>query len=319
MSERTSALDVSRPRGLILNLDAQPEEAERVLKALASEPRLRILRLLSEHLLNVSQVARELDMPVSTANVHVNILEEAGLLLTETRPAARGLQKVCTRAFDNVLVQLPHDEEPDDRVMELSMPIGAFVDCDVAPSCGLAGPASIIGLFDDPASFYEPDRMDAQLLWFHHGHVEYRFPNRLPSTADLDSLSLSLELCSEAPLHHDNWPSDVTVGVNGVDVGTWTSPADFGGQRGTLTPAWWDSHNSQYGLLKVWRVDREGARVDGLKVSDVTLADLGLAERDFITIRIGVKPDARHVGGVNIFGRGFGNYPQDIFLRLRYR
>lgn len=319
MTDRAFVLDQTQPRGLILNVDAHPEQAAQVLKALASEPRLRILRLLSEQLLNVSQVAAELDMPVSTANVHVNILEEAGLLMTETRPAARGIQKVCTRAFDNVVVQLPRDEEPDDRVVELSMPIGAFVDCDVTPSCGLASSDGIVGLFDDPAAFYEPERIDAQLLWFHHGYVEYRFPKRLPSTARLDSLSLSLELCSEAPLHHDNWPSDVTVSINGVDVGTWTSPADFGGQRGTLTPAWWDSHNSQYGLLKVWRVDREGSRVDGLKVSDVTLDDLGLAERDFITVRIGVRPDARHVGGVNIFGRGFGNYPQDIFLRMRYR
>ena len=31
---------------------------------------------------------------------------------------------------------------------------------------------------------------------------------------------------------------------------------------------------------------------------------------------IEVKPDARHPGGVNIFGRGFGNYDQDIILRL---
>jgi predicted transcriptional regulator len=35
-------------------------------------------------------------------------------------------------------------------------------------------------------------------------------------------------------------------------------------------------------------------------------------------VRIGVKADARYVGGLNIFGRHFGNYPQDIVLRLRY-
>ncbi len=35
-----------------------------------------------------------------------------------------------------------------------------------------------------------------------------------------------------------------------------------------------------------------------------------------IRLRIEVKPDARHPGGVNVFGRGFGNYDQDIVLRL---
>jgi len=30
------------------------------------------------------------------------------------------------------------------------------------------------------------------------------------------------------------------------------------------------------------------------------------------------EPDAEHVGGLNIFGRGFGNYDQAIVLRLHF-
>jgi predicted transcriptional regulator len=41
-----------------------------------------------------------------------------------------------------------------------------------------------------------------------------------------------------------------------------------------------------------------------------------LSAHHSIRVRIEVKPDARHPGGVNIFGRGFGNYDQDIVLRL---
>lgn len=70
----------------------------------------------------------------------------------------------------------------------------------------------------------------------------YRCPNRLPPGAQVDSLSLSLEICSEAPMHHLDWPSDITLGINGVELGTWTSPSDFGGVRGRLTPLWqWES------------------------------------------------------------------------------
>ena len=79
------------------------------------------------------------------------------------------------------------------------------------------------------------------LLWFHHGYVEYRFPNRLAAGAEVESLELSCELCSEAPLHHDNWPSDITVWLNGLELGSWTASADFGGQRGALTPSWWEA------------------------------------------------------------------------------
>ena len=106
--------------------------------------------------------------------------------------------------------------------------------------------------------------------------------------------------------------------LNGVEIGTWTCPSDFGGQPGLLTPTWWESWNSQYGLLKVWTITNSGSFIDGRHISDVALDALYLADSPTLTVRIGVKPDARHVGGINIFGRQFGNYPQDIILRLRY-
>ena len=308
----------AQSRELILGADADDGTMEPVFRALASQPRLRILRLLSNRLMNVTEIAEALGVPVSTANSHVNLLERAGLLLTEYRPAARGSQKVCTRAFDHLHLQLPGQERFEGRQVETHMPIGAYVDCQVQPTCGLSSEAGIIGLFDDPASFYEPSRLSAQLIWFHCGYVEYRFPKRLPSTAQVESVQLGFEVCSEAPLHHDEWPSDITVWVNGVEAGTWTSPADFGGQRGRLTPDWWETHSSQYGLLKIWQVTTKGSFVDGLAAGEVTIRDLRLDESEFVTVRIGVKADARHVGGINIFGRAFGNYPQDIVLRLRY-
>lgn len=311
-------VDRGTPSGPLLTIDAKTDEARKILKALASEPRLRVLDLLSDRVCNVSEIAEALDMPVSTATMHINALEEAGLLLTDHQPASRGVQKVCSRAYDVVLVQLPRAARREEEAVEISMPIGAYIDCEVAPTCGLAGAEGIIGLYDDAASFYEPDHVNAQLLWFHHGFVEYRFPNRLPPKVTLDSLQISLEVCSEAPLHHDDWPSDITLWVNGVETGTWTSPGDFGGQRGALTPEWWEEWNSQYGLLKVWQVNGEGSFVDSKKLSNVTLDDIHVADGAFISVRFGVKKGAEHVGGLNIFGREFGNYPQDIVMRLRY-
>lgn len=310
--QRTLALEVG---------GGETENLDGVLKALASQPRRRILLLLADRLQNVSEIASALGLPVSTANLHVNVLEEAGLLLTEHRPASRGLQKLCTRAYDEIVVRLPVRDagNPTEDVVEVAMPIGAYVDCAAAPSCGLAGELGIIGMLDDPGSFYDPDRVHAQLIWFEKGHLTYRFPNRLPPRATLTSLTVSCELCSEAPLHHDDWPSDITLWINGVEVGTWTSPADFGGQRGSLTPDWWESHNSQYGMLKVWRVNHDGAWVDGVACGDVTLEALGIGSERSLDVTIGVKADANHVGGLNLFGRGFGNYPQDLVLRMRYQ
>jgi len=306
-------------RVLRLELDNDNGSPELILKALSSATRLRILKLLSDQVINISEIGEALDLPTSTATLHVNSLEEAGLISTELRPAVRGLQKVCARVYDVIIVEMARGQTEREQSVEVSMPIGAFVDCQVTPTCGLASSTGIIGLFDDPASFFEPERVNAQLLWFHHGYVEYRFPNRLPPKAVIESAAISLELCSEAPLHHEDWPSDITMWMNGVEIGTWTSPSDFGGQQGMLTPEWWENWNSQYGLLKVWTVTENGSFVDGKRISDTVLNALNIAGGSSISVRIGVKQGARHVGGINIFGRQFGNYPQDIALRLRYR
>ena len=77
--------------------------------------------------------------------------------------------------------------------------------------------------------------------------------------------------------------------------------------------------NSQYGLLKVWRITDQGAFVDGTQISDVTLKALNIDANKYMAVRIGVRENAANVGGINIFGKRFGNYPQDILMRLRFR
>ena len=292
---------------------------ELVAKALASDTRLEILHFLGAHTCTVLEIADALHLPQSTATMHINVLEKAGLIKTNIMPASRGLQKICSRVFDKIVIQLPTQTEPVESSVEVSMPIGAYVDARIIPTCGLAGEIGIIGQLDDPNTFFDPERIYAQLIWFHQGYVEYRFPYRMPSDAKLTSLEISFEVCSEAPLHHPAWQSDISLAINGVDIGMWTSPADFGKLRGMLTPAWWDDNNSQYGLLKVWKVTDGGSYIDGIRLSNTSLKDLNLKIGDSFNVRIGVKDDAVNVGGINIFGAKFGNYPQNIVLRQQFR
>src|SRR5204863_1914617 len=121
---------------------------------------------------------------------------------------------------------------------------------------------------------------------------------------------------SEVPGTNTDWPSDISVWVNDVRIGTWTSPGDFGDKRGTLTPRWWKLEGSQYGRLTTWRVGDKGTTVDGAAVSRVGLKQLDLAGHSSIRLKIGIRERAKQPGGVNIFGRGFGNHDQDIVMRL---
>lgn len=293
-------------------------DADMIFKALGNPLRLRILQLLSNHAFTVSQITETLEMPTSTVNQHLRVLEEAGLIETDLRPATRGTEKVCVGVYKRLECNLVPTSAPPEQAIEISMPIGAYADFQVTRPCGLASPLNLIGMQGDPDAFLEPEHINADILWFSTGYVEYRFPKRLPPRAATVSLYLSLELCSEAPGHNDDWPSDITVWINDVEVGTWTSPGDFADTRGLLNPDWWPSNNTQYGSLKSWQVNEDGSYIDGLRVSDVVVTNLDIEARPYISVRIGVKPDADYRGGVNIFGRHFGNFPQDIVMRMVY-
>lgn len=286
------------------------------LKALASEPRIQMLDLLRNKTLNINEIADELNLPQSTVATHISILEKAGLIITESVHAKKGNQKLCKPAFHEVLVQFPQKSSSKKNFIDVEMPIGIFTDCNVTAPCGLCSSEHIIGLLDIPDSFLSPDRMKAGLLWCGSGTFEYKFPNNtLYEAKKLSKIELSMELSSETPGTTADWPSSITLWVNKIEIGTWVSPGDFGDKRGKYTPAWWKLEGSQYGLLKHFSVTQEGSFVDGVKMSNVKLSDLNIPEHHSIRVKIGVKEDAEHVGGMNIFGKGFGNYDQGIILR----
>ncbi|HOJ99913.1 MAG TPA: helix-turn-helix domain-containing protein [Termitinemataceae bacterium] len=302
-------------RFLILNT----RDDQEIIEALGSSIRLNILNLLVRETLNVNEIAQRLQLPQSTVATNIAVLERAGLIHTEVVSAKKGNQKRCSAAFDEILIQLVRDEPPAEDTIEVEMPIGLFTNFQVSAPCGLCSTTGIIGYLDVPDSFLNPDRMSAGLLWFETGFVEYQFPNNsLYTHKPLKALEVSAELSSETPGTNPNWLSDITLWINGIEVGTWTSPGDFGDRRGKFTPEWWKLEGSQYGLLKKWLVTDAGSFVDGVQVSSVTLPDLHLKEHHSIRVRLGVKEDAVHPGGINIFGRGFGNYNQAIILRLHF-
>lgn len=290
-----------------------------VAKALASSPRLRILEFLTTKVASLSEIARALGMPLATASLHLSNLEDAGLLSSQTAPGKRGQQRIYTRLYDLVIFNLPDTaQQTEDDHLEINMPVGAFVDQRVLTPCGMAGVDSVIGAYDSPVMFYAPERMAAQIVWLSHGYLEYRFPNHAYQREAPKSLQISMEICSEAAPSALDWPSDIFLEVNGLRAGTWTCPSDFSDKRGILTPAWWPDWNSQYGQLKVWRIDGAGSSIDGRASSDITIDDLELARRPFIALRIGIDDEAENKGGLNIFGRRFGNHAQDIVMQIDF-
>ncbi|PPA70532.1 ArsR family transcriptional regulator [Jeotgalibacillus proteolyticus] len=278
---------------------------------------MNILRILSEGPMNVNELSDKIGIPFSTAAVNVKRLEESELISTEIVPG-RGSQKVNSKRYDRIIINLAEKEVPEENTIKFEMPIGEFVNSEIEPTCGLLSDTGIIHSQDEARSFFEPERKEAQLLWFKSGSVEYHFPNRIPYGSGVEDINFSVELCSEAPYFKLDWPSDITCWINGLEVGTWTSPGDFGGERGFLTPSWWGTNNTQYGLLKNWNINHTGSYIDGVKISDLTIDELKLLEKPYISFKLGVKKNADNVGGMNLFGSRFGNYEQDILMTIRH-
>lgn len=297
----------------------ESDEIVLVAKALSSPSRIRILEFLQDKHANISEIAHSLDMPRATADQHISVLAAAGFLDFETIPAKRGVQKMCIRNHDIVVLHVPKNRAIEGRdAVVTDMPIGNFVDYSVSATCGLANEERLIGYPDDIASFHEPERVTAQIIWFGMGYLEYRYPFRPKEGRMPKALELSMEVCSEAEGYHLDWPSDIFLEVNDVPLGMWTSPADFGGKQGTLTPSWWGIENSQFGVLKTWSVTSEGTTLDGDRLSDVTLGDLALDSYPYVKVRLGVRPDAVNVGGLNLFGEKFGNCAQGMVLEVEF-
>jgi predicted transcriptional regulator len=305
------------PRRNILTID--PQDKMEVLKGLSSPIRIQILRVLHANgPMNVNEIAKALKLPQSTIATNIQVLDDSGLIRTETIKASKGQQKICSARFDEVFIRLDGlSAQQQDHMVEVSMPLGLYTSYQVSAPCGLCSTEGIIGLLDVPDLFLDPSRMQAALLWFGRGHVEYKFPNNAKITkTEVEAIEFSMEISSEVPGTNADWPSDISVWVNDVLVGTWTSPGDFGDKRGIYTPRWWKLEGSQYGKLTTWNISAKGCFVDGVKVSRVTLKQLDLAAHHSIRLKVGIDEHAKHPGGVNIFGRGFGNYDQDIVMRL---
>lgn len=295
-------------------------EAQPVFKALSAPMRVRIMELLYEEGdWKLDDIARALKLTNSAVSMHVERLVEAGLVTVQTVPGIRGICKICKPCYGGMMVDMCPNLPEQQNFYTDDIPVGAYYECAVTPTCGIATPKQIIGEFDMPKYFMFPNHYDAGVFWIGTGYVLYCLPNRLKPGERLVKLTLSMELSSEYPGYNEDFPSDIYFEVAGVNVGKWISPGDYGSRRGHYTPAWWPENCNQYGLLKTLSITREGTFIDGgFRIGDVTVDELRIDYTTQITFRISVPKDTKNCGGLTVFGRGFGDYDQGIVCTEYY-
>lgn len=294
------------------------DEGLELFKALGSDIRVEIVKiLLNENSMNMNELASRLNITNGALTSHIKKLEECGVVTVSSEASGHGNQKVCSVHLDKILIEL-QDKPQNENIYTTDIKVGLFSDYSVYPTCGLATSNRLIGEVDDTRYFAHPERYEADILWFTKGFVEYSVPNFVPANQKIDEICFSMELSSEAPGVNNVWPSDIYFYLNDTLLGTWTSPGDFGDVKGIFTPDWWFPNWNQYGMLKMLVINHKGTFIDGLRISETSIDEFKLTSKSTLKFKLEVPENAEHVGGLTIFGRGFGNYNQDINVKMAY-
>jgi len=289
-------------------------------KALSSNIRIQILKLLNqEKELNLNELATRIGITNGAMTSHIRILEEAGIINTRTVVAKHGVQKLCSLRMEKYVIHIGHiGRKYNQNSFSVEIPPGQYVDYEVTPTCGIATTERIIGVYDMPVYFSDIEHFQAQIVWFTTGFVEYEIPNYLPEQAVLKEILFQAELGSEAAAYNNDYKSDIHFYINGMFIGTWQSPGDFGGVKGFYNPDWWAPSMNQYGTLMEFSINKEGTFFEGKKYSDFTIDQLNICPGSRIRLRLAVPEGLPNSRGLTIYGRGFGNYNSGMIIRIDY-
>lgn len=286
-----------------------------IFKALSSPVRISIIEILNERNgMNMNALAEYLGISNGAVTMHIKKLEDAGLIKTVSNYAKNGIQKNCYVTENKILIEFGDHKE--NHVYESDLKVGQYSNFQVTPTCGMATKEMIIGEFDNPQVFADPKHIEAGIIWFTTGFLEYRIPN-YSAGRTVSEIQISFEIGSEAPYYNDDWPSDIHFSVNGMDIGYWQSPGDIGGIKYSGNPIWWPPHLNQYGFLKLLRINNNGSFIDGRKISDINISQIlhNREEEPFI-LRFSVHPESENPRGLTLYGQNFGRYEQGILARI---
>ncbi len=296
-------------------------EAEEVFKALSTPVRLRIMEMIYEddHL-SMNDLAEALGVTNSAISMHVGKLEAAGLVSIQTSSGKRGIMKLVRPRYERMIVDLAPTSGTGARSCYTDeIAVGCFTSAEVHPTCGIATTGNIIGDLDNPKVFSYPERFNAGILWIGYGSISYNLPNRLKAGQEVTELQISFEISSECPEFNEDYPSDIYFSINDQPLGKWISPGDFGARHGMLSPIRWPEALNQYGLLKTLVINDAGTFMDGTyKLSGTTIQDLHLDYNSDINLTFSVPKDTANCGGLTLFGESFGDYNQNIQVKVYY-
>jgi len=315
--------NILKQKKMILDLN-NLEKIEKVAYALDSNIRLKILSFLSKKSYTILELAEKLNISISNASFHIKLLKDANIINITHNPSKKGNEKIVALEKHNVEFFLTHDVAESsiiNKQFKTELPVGAFMDFDISGPCGMADQnGELIGPEGNPDIFYSFERIKSEIIWFSKGYVEYPISNISFKGKKINSIEITLEVCSECANYNNNYKSDIFFEINGKNIGVYTSPGDFGGRRGNLTTKNWPLESTQYGKIVQIRIDNKGCFINqNLTNNSLTIEDFqNVATDKCMTMKLGINENSKYVGGINIFGKNFGDYNQGININILF-
>ncbi|MCQ2741910.1 MAG: helix-turn-helix domain-containing protein [Bacilli bacterium] len=293
-------------RNLILS-DDNKRRLQNIGLALSNEKRIDMLSAIHDGINSVTTLAKKLNIPNSNVIFHAKILEEAGLIYSEHLSSSLKFHPTLNEIN---LVFFRNDLQNTVIVNKLDyeIPVGAYTKIEyLLDSFHAFSEREELNI--NVKNLYDFDKSKAQLISTRRGLISYPLRNE---EAELESIVISFEACSETSAYDNEYKSDISVFINDLELLTYRCPGDFGGRHGLLNPDWYISFYTQFGELNTIHVNERGVYRNGVLVNaKVTIKDLDL-KRPNPVLKIGNKRDCTYPGGINLFGPKFGDYPQGI-------
>ena len=142
------------------------DELQDIVQALNASIRRKIMVMLNTSSYSIAEIAKRLNLPISTVSFHINILRNAGFVTVTVKRNTRGNAKLISRQIDHFALDFnAGNSEPENKTFSMEIPIGSFSDARAEASCGMADVNDIIIADDLPGAFFSPQRFSAQIIW----------------------------------------------------------------------------------------------------------------------------------------------------------
>lgn len=303
-----------------LNKEKDAKMIHAIGKALSSPIRIKILQELQKKTMNYSELSRMLDLPVGTIAFHISLLKEADLIVVGNLPEHKGHVRWCSYNPSMVLLKLRGTPSAKPKLIhEHIINIGEYVLFEPIGQWGVATCDKVLADAVNNPCIYPKNREQAQILWCHGGRVIYPIPAQLFKQDKIKEIRISLEISSCTLGYSDHYPSNITYKINDTVLCSDISKGDYGDRYGLLTPSTWPVESSKYGVLKTISIKSNGVFINEQLVNNkISLNTISFNDPYTAFFSIENMPENEHMGGFNLFGDKFGDYPQAIKINIFY-